>query len=81
MRSLKSPVTWLTIIALVIGTLQALWVDMPEAVTIGFAVVLVVVGYLTYGKVTPVNDPRDAFGTHLIPDTPNAQQTDKAGTP
>ncbi len=67
MRSLKSPVTWLTIIALSIGVLQTQWDGMPEAVTLIFAVVLVGVGYLTYGKVTPVNDPHDNDGNRLVP--------------
>ncbi len=67
MRSLKSPVTWLTFIAIALGTVQAQWTDAPQAVVIVLGAVLAGLGYLVYGKVTPVNDPHDNEGNKLVP--------------
>ncbi len=66
MKSLKSPVTWLTTVAIVLGTVQAMWTDAPQAVTIVLGAVLAGLGYLVYGRVTPVNDPHDDEGNELV---------------
>lgn len=67
-RALKSPVIWLTIMAIGIQTVQA-QTDLPEWVGITFAVVLAAFGVLgVYAKVTPVADPRSSNGSPLVVD-------------